>query len=330
MQKRTYNYIVVTPCKNEELNIPHLIKSVVNQTIRPVLWVIVDDGSTDKTSEMVSQIEQDCNWVKGIFLEQNKEYLGTHIAHVYNKGFSFAKDYFYNKKIDWEYMAVLDADTIPEPSYFEKLIQQFENDITLGIASGNTCENTENLFDPLRNDIKNVDVINPHFWETYPFSLKEEEFRIDLPMGSARMWRRKCFEETGGGYEPINGPDGVSTVKAKIKGWQTRRFKNILLIERKGLSAMGYWYGYKDRGFTNYFLGLPSSMVIMKAINYSFKKPYYIGIAYMYGYTKCLISGKKRLQNAEVRQYYHNIHSKKSKLLFLEKINKIIKSKIIR
>lgn len=307
MPGKTTNYAIVTPCKDEEWNLPNLIKSVLAQTIRPVLWIIVNDGSTDKSGEILDQLEKGHDWVKTIHLEENKEYLGSHIAYVYNTGFEFIKNYSVECSINWEYIAVLDSDTIAEPGYFEKLIKKFEENQKLGIASGITCEITENLLCGSKD--LNVDFTAPEFWVTYPFSQRENEVRKDLPIGSARIWRRECFEETDGGYNNTPMPDAISTVKAKIKGWDTKRFTNINIIERKGATAQGSWYGYKERGSANYVIALSSHVVVLKALNYTIHRPYYTGIAYLWGYIESMINKEGRIEDEEIRKYYITTHS---------------------
>lgn len=323
MLGKTANYAIVTPCKNEEWNLPNLIKSVLAQTIMPVLWVIVDDGSTDKSGKILDQFEKDHNWVKVIHLEEAKEYLGVHISYVYNSGFEYIKDCSNKSSLRWEYIGILDSDTIAEPEYFEKLIKKFEENPRLGIASGSTCEITENIIHILEEKNSQFDLTSPKFWDAYPFSLKGEKVRLDLPMGSARLWKRKCFEETGGLLENINAPDAISTVKAKIKGWETARFMEIKLIERSGLSAKGKWHGYKDRGIANYVVNLPLYIILLKSVKYSSRKPYYTGIAYLYGYFESLVSKKDQVKDEEVIRYYRSVHIKETKRHHGGKINKI-------
>lgn len=319
MPGKTANYAIVTPCKNEEWNLPNLIKSVLAQTIRPVLWVIVDDGSTDKSGEILDQFEKEYDWVKVIHLEEAKEYLGAHISYVYNSGFEYIKNYSDESPLLWEYIGILDSDAIAEPEYFEKLIYRFEMNPKLGIASGSTCENTENIIHILRGENSKFDVTLQESWNTYPFSLKGKQVRLDLPMGSARLWKRKCFEETGGCFDNINMPDAISNVKAKIKGWETARFPEIKLIERSGLSAKGNWYGYQDRGKANYVVNLPLRIILLKALNYSVHKPHYSGIAYFWGYFKSVISRNEQVKDKEVIRYYRTVHLSETRKYHKEK-----------
>jgi glycosyltransferase involved in cell wall biosynthesis len=111
-------YIVVTPCRNEEKNLPNLAQSITAQTIRPALWVIVDDGSTDKTGEIIAEAEKNYEWIKRIHLEKHEEYMGTHIAYVCTRCFEFAKEYRNEEGISYEYVALVDADNILEKKIF--------------------------------------------------------------------------------------------------------------------------------------------------------------------------------------------------------------------
>jgi glycosyltransferase involved in cell wall biosynthesis len=149
--KMNRRYIVVTPCRNEEKNLPNLAQSITAQTLRPALWVIADDGSTDKTVEIVAEAEKNYGWIKGIHLAEHKEYMGTHISYVCTMGFEFAKDYCNENGISYGYIALVDADNVLEATYFEKLIEEFEKDKKTGIASGNSeVADIEKVFNVLR------------------------------------------------------------------------------------------------------------------------------------------------------------------------------------
>jgi len=322
--KMNRRYIVVTPCRNEAKNLPKLVQSMVSQTLRPLLWVIVDDGSIDRTGEIIAEVEEKYGWIKGLHLEKCEEYMGTHLAYVCNKGFEFAREYCDREGISYEYIALVDADNILEAGYFEKLIEEFEKDEKLGIASGNSAfADVEKILNDLKIRKPDITVMDNEFWQMWD-DTSFKNGREDLPMGSARIWKKECFEETGG-YAYVHAPDSVSNVKAKMKGWKTKRFKHIRVIEREGLIAEGTWKGYKNRGRSDFFLWYPIYFALLKALKYSFKRPHYHGIAYFLGYIESFISGKKRTNDTEIRQYYQSIRPNEMTDYYKEKFRKLLK-----
>jgi glycosyltransferase involved in cell wall biosynthesis len=314
-------YILVTPCKNEEESLPNLIHSMIVHSIKPVLWVIVDDGSTDGTVEIIAEAEERYGWIKGVYLKEKEDYdVGTHLAVVYNIGFEFAKDYCSENNINYEYVALIDADNIPEKDYFKKLIGEFKNNVKLGIASGNSAyvdiekfrdisgDETEDIFVLYKNCVTEI-----------------QTGREDLPMGSARMWRRGCFEAMGGGYPIAKAPDNVANAKAKLRGWDTKRFFDIKVIERRGQLKPGLWAGYSQVGESNYYRGFSFQIAVLKALNYSVKSPYYIGIAYLWGYIKAFIYRKERINDDEILKYYRYERPKELKAYYKEKIKRLLR-----
>jgi len=313
-------YVLITPCKNEETNLPNLIRSMIVQSHKPVLWVIVDDGSTDKTGEIIAEAERKYEWIKGVYLKENKEYdVGTHLAYVCNVGFKFARDYCSENNIKYEYIALIDADNIPEVDYFKKLVNEFKINAKLGIASGNSAYvDMEQIKDISKNE-------NEYPYNIYKKYITEiQKGREDLPMGSARMWRKECFEATGGGYPIAKAPDNVANIKAKLRGWDTKRFMDIMVIERRGQSKQGLWTGYNQVGESNYYRGYTFRIAILKALNYSFKKPYYIGIAYLWGYIKSVIYRKERIKDEEILKYYRYERPQELKAYYKGKLKKLL------
>ena len=92
-------YILVTPAKNEGKNLPNLIHSVENLTIKPILWVIVDDGSTDDTPEIIKEAKKKHEWIQSIRLEEHPRGITFHYPYVCKKGFDFATEYCKKKSI---------------------------------------------------------------------------------------------------------------------------------------------------------------------------------------------------------------------------------------
>ena len=97
-------YIMVTPVKNEEDSLPNQARSVLEQTFKPSLWVIVDDGSTDGTVDIIRDLTNKHNWIKTIKLGKSHRDLGVHISHVCREGFNFAIEYCTQYDIVYEYI----------------------------------------------------------------------------------------------------------------------------------------------------------------------------------------------------------------------------------
>jgi glycosyltransferase involved in cell wall biosynthesis len=275
------SYVIVTPAKDEEKGLPGLIQSVVEQTIKPKLWVIVDDGSADRTPDILDEAEKKYDWIQTIRLKESVRDLGIHYSNVCTTGFDFAIEYCKKHNMKYDYIGLIDADMILEDVYFERLIKEFEKNPMIGIASGKV-------------------------WNIIGGKMIQSKQRDDLPDGGARLWKRQCFEETDG-YLMTYAPDSVSNVKAKLKGWETKSFEEIKVTSIRALgSAEGYWKEFKGFGIYGYYVGFNFIYVIFKGMRYSFKKPYYIGLAFLYGYFSSLILRKKRIDDKEIRHYYQH------------------------
>lgn len=279
------DYILVTPCKNEEESLPKLAESVINQTIRPKLWVIVDDGSTDRTPELLQGLAASQSWIKIIRLSEKPRDLGIHVAHVYRTGFDYAIEYCLNNEIEYGYIGSVDADIILDSNYFELLIHEFDINEDLGICSGHV------------GNIIDDEVV----WS---------DFRVDLPSGGARLWLKKCFENTSG-YLLTCSPDSVSNVKAKIKGWDTRVFDTAKAIStRPYSSAEGQWKGYEKLGANNYFIGYVPLHALLKGTKMLYSRTGYfktgVGIAYICGYLSKYFKRAPRIEDNDILGYYRN------------------------
>jgi glycosyltransferase involved in cell wall biosynthesis len=281
MEEVLRKYIVVTPCRNEEKNLPNLIQSMVAQTIKPVLWVIIDDGSTDGTPEIIKESVKKHNWIQSIRLDSSKRDLGVHYADIVKKGFDFAIEYCAKNEIEYWYLGNLDGDLTLPSTFYENLMIEFEKDPELGIASGGT------------EHIVGDRVIHANL-------------RIDEPSGGHMLIRKRCFEECGG--IPLSySCDSVLKAKARLKRWKTKRFENNIATEIRDVSsAEGYWKGFVHSGKESHHLNLHPIHVIIRSVMYSFKRPWYTGIAYLAGYLSSVIRREKQINEEEIRRYFWN------------------------
>ncbi len=274
-------YIVVTPCKNEGDNLPDLIESVVAQTIRPVLWVIVDDGSTDDTQNIIGDAMKAHGWIRNIRLDSEARDLGLHLAGVMKNGFDYTISYCRRYGIEYDYLGNLDGDLTLPTTFYESLMSEFEKDSKLGVASGGT-----------RHIIGDRVV--------------HAKVSVNEPSGGHMLIRSACFDEIGG-IPLAYAVDGVIKVKSRLRGWKTRRFDDNIVTEiRDASAAEGYWNGFAYKGKSSYYLNIHPLHVAAKLVMYSFRRPYYTGIAYLAGYLGDLLRRRERINDPEIRRYFRN------------------------
>jgi glycosyltransferase involved in cell wall biosynthesis len=189
-------YVVISPVKDEAKYLERTIQSVVQQTVRPYRWVIVDDGSRDQTPEIVARHSSSHSWLSAVRHEANSgREPGSAVVHAFSAGLATVRN------LDFDFVVKLDADLELPPNYFEELLRRFEQDPRLGIASGVYLE------------------LHDGRWKM-----------IQLPeyhaAGASKMIRVQCFKEIGG-FVPNRGWDTVDEIKAMTRGWKTRHFAEL-------------------------------------------------------------------------------------------------------
>ncbi|HQH54148.1 MAG TPA: glycosyltransferase family 2 protein [Candidatus Hydrogenedentes bacterium] len=201
------SYALVTPARNEEAYIEHTIKSVISQTALPTRWVIVSDGSTDRTDEIVKGYLPAHPWMELIRMPERKERHFAAKVQAFNAGYDTVKH------ISCDIIGNLDADLSFEPDYIEFLLDKFSSDPSLGVAGTPFIEDGSRPYD-------------------YRFT------NIDHVSGACQLFRRECFDAIGG-YKPIKagGIDWVAVTTARMKGWRTRTFTEKTLFHHRTMGT---------------------------------------------------------------------------------------------
>jgi poly-beta-1,6-N-acetyl-D-glucosamine synthase len=221
-------YVLITPARNEARFIELTIKSVVAQTVRPVKWVIVSDGSTDATDEIVSRYAAEQPWIELIRMPERRERHFAGKVHAFNAGRARVAD------LDFDVIGNLDADVSFEAEHFQFLVGKFADDPRLGVAGAPFLEGTHQ-YDYRFTNIENV-------W------------------GGCQLFRRECFEDIGG-YVPLKGGciDHVAVVSARMKNWKTRTFTEKICLHHRemgtaqhGELAAKFKLGAKDYSVGNH------------------------------------------------------------------------------
>jgi len=273
-------YILVTAMKDEMRSLPELVRRITAQTILPALWLIVDDGSRDGSYEYISERYRKTSWlqVRKIGGKRKRE-IGFHYSYVTKYGLDQALEYCSVNRIVYDYAALLDADILLEPGYFENLMKKFESNRRLGVASG---------------------VVRTGSPEKY---ITEKE-PVEWPCGAARMWSRRCFERTG--WTITRAPDSVSTVLAMKAGFETRNFDDLSVWQtRATYSASGFWVGFIDLGKTRYYLGYSPFYAVFAALKHLVNYPHTGSIPFLIGYFGDFFAYRERIPDPAVIRFFN-------------------------
>jgi glycosyltransferase involved in cell wall biosynthesis len=274
-------YLLVSPVKDEANYIARTIQSVMQQTVRPAAWVIVDDGSRDRTKEIAEECLKEYPWVTIVSLPTAaKRQPGSGIIRAFNAGYDLVKDQCF------DFIVKFDCDIEISRDYFERLIEEFERDEALGIASGIYLEERCGTWVPVKM---------PDYHAA----------------GQTKMVRYACFEEIGG-FVTSRGWDTVDEIRAQVKGWTTRHFKSVQFLHlKKEGSGIGFSRTNIMHGEIFYCTGGSKVFLLFKFLHrLMFGRPAVLGgFLMLWGFIRSWASGKPKLVNRSEEQLYQRLLS---------------------
>jgi poly-beta-1,6-N-acetyl-D-glucosamine synthase len=275
-EKYCPNYIIITPVRDEARHIEITLKSVIHQTVKPILWVIVNDGSTDATGEILEKYASQYNWIKVVHREnRGHRAAGSGVIAAFNTGYTgiVIKN--------WDFIVKLDGDLSFDPDYFEECFSRFAADKMLGIAGGT--------------------VFNRRKGELVVDSVGDPLFHV---RGATKIYRRGCWEK----INPLiqaPGWDTIDEVTANCYGWSTRTFPDIKLVQQKPTGgADGHWRNWFKNGLANYVTGYHPVFMLGKCAKRFFEKPVLIISAALFlGFCSGYLHRMPRVQDPAVIRY---------------------------
>jgi len=272
-------YVIVTPARNEEIHIGKTIKSMLSQTVLPQKWIIVSDGSTDGTDEIVQRYTSKYNWIEFVRMPHHSDRQFAAKVYAFNAGYKKIKDTSY------DIIGNLDADISFEKDYFEFLLNKFNKNPRLGVAGTPFVEE----------------------------SFKGYDFRfanIEHVSGACQLFRRECFEEIGG-YIPVRGGgiDWIAVTTARMKGWKTRTFTGKTCFHHREMgtgnsNALMARYNYGEKA---YYLGGHPLWETLRAVFQMKQQPYIIGgLFFFMGYALSSLRSIDRPVSNELLSFYRH------------------------
>ena len=284
--ERTFvNYVLVTAARNEETVIRHPLEAVVSQTHRPLRWIIVDDGSTDRTALIAESFAARFPFIEVLRRSPRRERSFAGKVHAVNAALERLAG------LEFEVLGNLDADVSFEPGYMEFLLARFAEDPALGVAGTPFTQSDD--YDSTRDSFEG---------ESYV-------------AGPCQMFRYRCFQDIGGYVaNPAGGVDWIAVMTARMKGWKVRSFadkrfhhhRSMGTAERGELAAL-FSYGEKD-----YYLG-GSPLWQAFRVTYRMVKPPYLagGLALGLGYTWAALRRVPRPVSPELMRFHRGDQMRK-------------------
>jgi len=261
-------YVIVSPVRDEEQYIEKTIRSVISQTIQPIEWVIVNDGSSDGTGKIIDKFAAQVPWIRAVHRE-NRGFrkAGGGVVEAFYDGYNVLQN------VQFDYIVKLDGDLSFDPDYFERCFERFNADPKLGIGGG--------MIFHMMNGI-----------------LELEQQPLFHVRGATKIYKKECWDAVGGLIK-APGWDTLDEVKANMLGWKTQSFAELKLLHHRYTgSADGTWRTAVKHGLANHISGYHPLFMLLKCTKRLLQKPYLIGsIGLLYGYLGGYVRGVARVDD---------------------------------
>jgi biofilm PGA synthesis N-glycosyltransferase PgaC len=274
-------YALVTPARNEGDYIEGTIRSTIAQTVLPARWVIVSDGSTDDTDQIVKSYQLRYPWIELLRMPERRERQFAAKAHAFNAGCARLNGTKY------DIIGNLDADITFEADYFEFLLREFAADANLGVAGTPFIEDHDD-----------------HKRHTYAHRFAQ----LEHVSGACQLFRKKCFEQVGG-YIPVKGGaiDWIAVTTARMRGWRTRTFTEKVCLHHRKIGTgnhntlmVRFHYGTKA-----YYVGGHPFWEILRGVFQMRDQPLILGgLFFQVGYLWALFRRMPRVVSPELMAFH--------------------------
>ena len=270
------NYVIISPCRNEADYVKNTLDSVVEQSVLPDLWVIVDDGSTDDTPQILAEYAGKYSFIRVVTREnRGHRSVGPGVIEAFYAGLDTVE------LRQFGFLCKLDLDLIMPPRYFETLINRMQENSRLGNCSG-----------------------KPYFVDKLTGNLISEGCGDENAIGASKFYRRECFEAIGGFVRQVMW-DGIDGHRCRQLGWIAMSWDEpdirFTHLRPMGSSQQNIITGRIRHGFGQYFMGTGFIYMLASAVFRMSKKPYVVGgLAMAWGYLKSWFTRVPRFDDKEL------------------------------
>jgi poly-beta-1,6-N-acetyl-D-glucosamine synthase len=270
-------YVLISPCRNEAGHMRRTLDSIVAQSLRPALWVVVDDGSTDETPAILAEYATRHDWIRVVQKpDRGHRAVGPGVIEAFYAGLD---------TVDlsrFPYLCKLDLDLDLPPRYFETLIERMEADPRIGTCSGKPY---------VRRGGK----------------LVSERRGDEMSVGMTKFYRRDCFADIGGFVREVMW-DAIDCHKARQMGWiavswddPDLRFEHLRPM---GSSEVSIYEGRRRHGRGQWFMGSDPLFYLATCIFRMAEPPFVLGgLAMLQGYLGAWWSGRPQYDDTALRAF---------------------------
>jgi GT2 family glycosyltransferase len=271
--------LLITPARDEAAHLERTVRAVVAQTRPPDLWLIVDDGSTDGTAELLERLAGETPFLRVCRAPAVSRRAGEDGLALAAEAVAFNAALAEVEIAEFTHVGKLDADVEVAPSYFEHLLGRFEAEPELGVAGGVLFERSGRRWEPTKVPAYHV-------------------------RGALKLYSRECFEAIGGIEERL-GWDTIDETYARMRGYTTRSLPEITARHHRPVATRGgALRGRARHGQCAYILRYGVGWVLLRSFKVGLQRPYGLsGLAFLYGYYCALLKAQPKVEDDEFKRF---------------------------
>ncbi len=283
-------YCLITPCRDEALFARRTIECVLAQTVLPQAWVIIDDGSTDATAQLLAEFAARHPFIRIVRrADRGDRQLGAGVVQAFYDGYRTINPN------EFDYICKMDLDLDIPPNYFELLIERMEEDQRIGTCSGKPYYHRGGPLEKTRYPI------------TRSGGFISEKCGDENSVGMIKFYRVECFKQIGG-FVPMVMWDGIDCHRCRMNGWVAVSWDDPELrfehLRPMGTSHKSWWTGRARHGAGQYFMGTGPVYMLASAFYRMTRPPIFVGgLAMIWGYFRSWITQQPRYDDPGFRQF---------------------------